>query len=76
MSEKTSPAGDGWGYAPIGRENIPVHCGGFAFHEDGAHWVCAACDAPVRTGDIAGWTPRIDSAPTPATPRAGSNARG
>jgi hypothetical protein len=77
MSEQSSPApGDEWGYAPIGRENIPVHCGGFAYHDGDGHWACAACDAPVHVRDIPGWTPRIDTQPAPTTPGVGAIARG
>lgn len=77
MSEQTSPAaGDGWGFTPIGRENIPVHCGGYAYSEGGGDWVCAACDTPVHTRDIPGWTPRTDMVPAPATPRTDSTTRG
>lgn len=68
MSHETSPAGDGWGYAPIGTDNIPVHCGGYAVREGGRDWVCDACDASVKTGDIPGWTARVNTAPVPVTP--------
>lgn len=76
MSDETSPAADGWGYAPIGTYNIPTHCGGFAFDEGGGDWVCDACDAHIRAGAIPGWTARIDTVPASATSGAGRTARG
>jgi hypothetical protein len=76
MSDETSPAADGWGYAPIGTDNIPTHCGRWAFDEGGGDWVCAGCDTPVKVGDIPGWTPRVNITPAPATPAVGSTTRG
>jgi ribosomal protein L37AE/L43A len=76
MSDETSPA-DGWGYAPIGTDNVPTHCGGYAMREDNsAVWVCDACDAHIRVGDIPGWTPRTDATLAPTIPGVGSTARG
>jgi rubredoxin len=75
-SDETSPTADGWGYAPIGTDNVPTHCGGYAFDEGGGDWVCDACGAHARTGDIPGWTPRVNTVPVPVTPAAGTNARG
>lgn len=75
MSDTTSPAA-GWGYKPIGTDNVPVHCGGLAYDEGDGDWVCAACDTPVRAPDIPGWTARVNTMPAPTTPRTGSTTRG
>jgi len=75
VSDETSPA-DGWGYAPIGTDNIPTHCGGYAVHEGGGDWVCDACGAHVRPSQIPGWTPRVNTVPAPTIPGVGSTARG
>ncbi|MFE2911262.1 hypothetical protein [Kitasatospora indigofera] len=75
MSSETSPAA-GWGYAPIGTDNVPTHCGGYALREGGADWVCGACDEHVRVGDIPGWTARTDATLAPTIPGVGSTTRG
>jgi hypothetical protein len=74
MSDNTSPAGNGWTFITCGGQRIPVHCGRQAFDLDLGEWECSLCDTPVHVRDIDGW--RTTTPPAPATPGAGSTARG
>lgn len=74
MSNKTSPAGNGWTYTQDGAQRIPVHCGGQALDLDLGEWECRACDTTVHVRNIPGW--RTSTTPTPTTTGAGSTTRG
>jgi hypothetical protein len=76
MSDETNPAGDGWTYTQDGAQRIPVHCGGQALDLDLGEWECRACDDVIHVRRIPGWTPRVNTAPAPTTPRVGSTTRG